>query len=223
MTKGAADDDTAPGGAAEAAHRPEDDGAELGVVGDEGDERDPGAGKGIERDPGENEGDDFGAAVLAGERVAEEGEGHAADEGEDGGGPAAEDGEAQPEGEHRAERRAVGDADQGGIGERIAEHALQGRARDRQGGADHDAEQDARQADRPDDRVLLLGVGGVEMDPDEAEQVIEDDGHDGARGHMDRAEHGAEDHRREQDEQHGRQEHGCGDARHRIWRLALPS
>ena len=74
---------------------------------------------------------------------------------------------AQRDGGHCRQRRAGGDADQPGIGERIAEHALHHRAGDGERGAHECAEQQARQAD-VDQHELLAGGRGVGVAAGEA-------------------------------------------------------
>lgn len=82
-------------------------------------------------------------------------------------------------------RRSRGDAEIAGLNQRITEHALHGGARHGESGSDQDANQDAGEADRRDNRQIALGNAGM-IQPSEGVQdglqrIREPDG-DGADG-----------------------------------------
>ena len=125
--------------------------------------------KAVDRHAGEDQRHRPGAA--AGERVEQQRRDHragdAAERHREGEGA----GEAGIEDDDRAQRRAAGDADDAGVGERIAQQPLQRRAGEAEAEADHRAERGARQADllehhrrhaRPAGEDVGQGGGNVE-------------------------------------------------------------
>ena len=83
-------------------------------------------------------------------------------------------GQPEQDGQGNSEGRSAGYADQTRIGERIAEHALQRRARDAESRADQGGENQTRQADRPDHGLLGRAVLDADVDADLAEQDGDD-------------------------------------------------
>ena len=73
--------------------------------------------------------------------------------------------DAEVEDEHGAERRAARGAEQPGLGERIAQQALQRGAAQAQRSADEQGEQRARQADLAQDDLRKLGPAEAERRP----------------------------------------------------------
>ena len=77
--------------------------------------------------------------------------------------------QAQMDRQHRAERRAARDADQARLGQRIAQIALQRRARQPERAADQRAQHGARQADLAEDQRAGL-AGGVDAEARRADR-----------------------------------------------------
>ena len=146
--------DRRPGDAAEAAHGPEDQGAQLLVVGDEHQHADAGRGQRIDGDAGEQQGADQGDAFARGQAVDDRGRYKAAAECRDRQQPGPEIGWddmhhplAQHDHRHGRQRRTARHAEQAGIGQGIAEQALQGGTTGGQRRADAEGRQHARRAD----------------------------------------------------------------------------
>ncbi len=163
-----------PARAGQAAQHPQREVAQLAVVAGEGDEARQRGCEGAERDAGQQQRAGGELALARHQQHQGGGGGKAAAEGGDGQridaerlGPGRGKAVAQRDGRHRRQRRAGGDADQPGIGKRIAEHALHHRARDGERGAHECAEQQARQAD-VDQHELLAGGRGVGVAAGEA-------------------------------------------------------
>ena len=147
-----------PGRAGERTELPEGQVAQLPVVGHVDQDAGQRDRHGAERDAGQQHGGDRGPALSRGDAVENEGRHQAAAEGgqrqriaAEQAGERGEEGRPQHDDRHRAEPGAGRDADQAGIGQRIAKQPLHHRARDGQRRADQHAEHDARQADVEDD------------------------------------------------------------------------
>ena len=154
------DADVLPPRAVQAAERPEDDLlAGLGVA-EEHQERQRRTGHRVHRDAGEHQGDDLGASAVARGDVDEQGGQQAADEGADRDRPGAGEGPVEDDDGRRGDRGAGGDADDAGLGERVAEHALHQRAGGGQAGAGERGHHDPREAHLPQG-VLPLRVAAA--------------------------------------------------------------
>ena len=116
-----------------------------------------------------------------------------------------EDAEPEDDGPHRPDGGPAGDADDGGLGERVAEDALQGGPGNAQAAADEHAEDDAGEAYVPED-----GVGaGVEINPHVESRVAEQDREGLGRRDLDRShpdvgeEHGDEERQHDREQRRG--------------------
>ena len=203
--------DRLPGRPREASQVPEGDGAQGVVLGDEREHPDGGAREGAHGDAHEDERHHLGAAARAGQPVDEEGRDEAAHERRDGCGPRARDGDSQHDDQERAHGGTGGDADHGGLGQRVAEHALHERTRRAQGHAHEHPEHHAREPDLPQRGVSprrgRLGQDPVDAQPMEhaAEDLVERDPELADAGGQEARDH-------EGDDEHG--DHEAAPARH---------
>ncbi|MGY4379280.1 hypothetical protein ACVWZ3_006919 [Bradyrhizobium sp. i1.3.6] len=139
------------------------------VVGDEHQKPDAGIGDGSDGDAGEQEDRDRGPPRAAGDAVKDRGRGQRARKGRERQQLGLK--EAQRLAEARIgeddcacgrQRTAAGDADQRGIGERVAKQSLHDGARRGEQAADHRGRRDPGNADRPQHELVARrhGVGG---------------------------------------------------------------
>ncbi|GMA32761.1 hypothetical protein GCM10025875_27530 [Litorihabitans aurantiacus] len=180
--------------------------ARLGVP-QEGHERDDGTGDGVDRHPGQHQGDHLGAPVLPCGGVGEDRREQAPEERRERDAPLAHRRPAEHDHEARARGGARGDADDAGLGQRVAEDALHQHAADGEAGPDEHRERHAREPDGPQ-RALAVGVrhGHTGLDADAAQ----DRGDHLERRDAQLADAGRDDH--EHDERDGEAEEQEGDA-----------
>ena len=185
-----------PQGAVERPELPEDDLLAVRGARREEHEGEAGAGEGVDGDAGEEEGDDLGAAVRAGDDVHEQRRAESAEEREHRDAVVAEGREPERDRDRRAERRARRDADDAGLGERVAEDRLHDRPRGGEGGADDERHDDAREPHDPQRRLDHGVVGRPRVrDPDRPQQRADDL----RRGHGELAEQRRQQHARHEE------------------------
>ena len=162
---GCDDGDVEPGGAGEAAHSPEDDAVHL-VLPQHHDEGDEGGDEEGEADAGEEESGGVEAVADGGYAINEPDGEQRGCEGADADAPHVAL-EAEEYGEGGSEGGARRDAEDVGVGERVAEDGLVGGSADGESGAGEQAEEYARQAELEEYlRVEQLG-GGYPGDAEE--------------------------------------------------------
>ena len=146
--------DGRPRHGAEAAHRPEDQGAQLLLVGHEHQHADTGRSHGIDGDAGQQKRADQGDAFARGDAIDDDRRGKAAEERRhrQAPGPQARRHDVehlftQHDHRHRGQCRAARDAEQAGVGERVAEQALHCGTSGGEGGSHGKGRDHARCAD----------------------------------------------------------------------------
>ncbi len=155
-----------PEGRAEATHGPERQGAQLGIVAQIGQEAGSGSAQRVDGNTGQQHIGDGKGFHLSGQPKNQQTGQQPADKG----------GDTQPvqaqrtrqrsgpdDHDRNGQGRAAGNADQAGVGQRVAEQALQGRTGNGQGRADNAGQQHTRQPDGEEDGFLLRIQAAVEQ------------------------------------------------------------
>ena len=144
-----------PAAIVEAAYRPEKVLLHLLLVHDRENRRRARAEEHADDDAREQERHDRNAPVAHGKRHGKPHGEHGSREGESRQRKDADSGDAERDGEHSSDGSAARYADDAGIGERVAEDALQHCTGDAQPRPHHEADERARQTDVPEHRLLL--------------------------------------------------------------------
>jgi hypothetical protein len=186
--------DGLPSGPVQAPELPEDDLLPRLGVRDEREERDDRERDRVHCDPGEHQRDHFGAPVGPRQRVHQQRRDQAGGERGDRHGPAAEDLESQHDDRAGADCRAGRHTDEGGLGQRVPEHALHERTCAGQRGTHDDRERHPREPHEPQ-RALPLRMGRQrsDLDPepveDRSDHLVGRDAHLAVPGGHDRDRH----------------------------------
>ncbi|MNX12493.1 hypothetical protein D3C86_422740 [compost metagenome] len=205
-------------GAVEAAQVPEGQGAQRGVIGQIGEQTDPGTGHGRHRHARQQHGGDVGLAVAAAEAIHHRRNDQATNEGADrqqirlDGRRQTAQHAAADDGESGTERRTAGHADQTRVRQRVAKQPLHRHARESQYRTDRDAKQATRQADLTEDQFRLLRVATVNRQTEQTQS-----GQQGiAQRQADRPEgQGQPEHQHQQQTQGNQHRPWPNDSRHR--------